>query len=195
MSKRCCFTMGELVRTVFMASVSRGLTSSRLPSQSASSPLLASRRKRSGFTMLELMVVLVVAGVLVAITGKGLASAFAGNSRTSAVRVVGTTLFQARAIAIQRSRQAWLIRSGNTIKIVADSSGSKVQLGQIVDLSQRYGVTLSSASTPSGRDTVSFDQRGLITGTTTAYKIIITKGTKADTVCVTGLGNTRARGC
>lgn len=145
--------------------------------------------------MLELLVVLTVAAVLVAITGKGLTSAFAGNSRSSATRVVGTTLFQARAIAIQRSRQAWLVRSGNTIKILGDSSGTKVQLGSIVDLNQRYGVTLSSISTPSGRDTVSWDPRGLITGTTTSYKIIVTKGSTADTVCVTGLGNTRARGC
>jgi len=152
-------------------------------------------RKRAGFTILELLVVFVVAGVLIAITGKGLASAFAGNSRTSAVRVVGTTFFQARAIAIQRSRQSWLVRSGNTIKIVGDSLGTKVQLGRTVDLNQRYGVTLSSASTPSGRDSISFDPRGLITGTTTAYKIIVTKGTKKDTVCVSGLGNTRARGC
>jgi prepilin-type N-terminal cleavage/methylation domain-containing protein len=53
-------------------------------------------RKRSGFTILELLVVFTIAGVLIGITGKGLASAFAGNSRSSAVRVAGTTLFQAR---------------------------------------------------------------------------------------------------
>jgi type II secretory pathway pseudopilin PulG len=152
-------------------------------------------RKPSGFTILELLVVFIVAGVLVAITGRGLTSAFAGNSRSSAVRVASSTLFQARAVAIQRSRQSWLVRSGNTIKIIADSLGTKVQLGQTVDLNQRYGVTLSSASTPSGRDTVSFDSRGLITGTTTAYKIIIAKGANVDTVCVSGLGNTRSRGC
>ena len=153
------------------------------------------RRLRTGFTILELLVVFTVAAVLIAITGRGLSSAFAGNNRASAVRVAGTTLFQARAVAMQRSRQSWLIRSGNTVKIIADSLGTKVQMGPIVDLNQRYGVTLTSASTPSGRDTVSFDARGLITGTTTAYSIIITKGTKSDTVCVSGLGNTRGRGC
>ena len=153
------------------------------------------RRIRAGFSILELTVVMCIAGVLIAITGRGLSSAFAGNNRSSASRIAGTTLFQARAIAIQRSRQSWLVRSGNTIKIIADSLGTKVQMGQIVDLNQRYGVTLSSVSTPSGRDTVSFDSRGLITGTTTAYSIIVTKGTKSDTVCVSGLGNTRGRGC
>lgn len=155
----------------------------------------ATKRARRGFTILELLVVLTVAGVLVAISGKGLSAAFSGNSRTSAVRVVGTTLFQARATAIQRSRQSWLVRSGNTIKIVADSNGIKVQQGKTVDLGARYGVTLSSVSTPLGRDTVSFDPRGLITGTTTAYKLIVTKSGKADTLCVSGLGNTKARGC
>jgi type II secretory pathway pseudopilin PulG len=189
MLKRCSFKVPELVCTLLTAGFRRGPTFSRSHAQSTG------RRRPAGFTILELLVVFTVAGVIIAISGKGLSAAFAGNSRTSAVRVVGTTLFQARAIAIQRSRQSWLVRSGNTIKIVGDSSGTKVQLGTTVDLSQRYSVTLASVSTPAGRDTVSFDPRGLITGTTTAYKIIITKGTKADTVCVSGLGNTRSRGC
>ena len=153
------------------------------------------RRLRAGFTILELLVVLTVAGVLVAISGKSLSAAFSGNSRTSATRMVGTTLFQTRATAIQRSRQSWLVRSGNTIKVLGDSLGVKVQVGKTLDLGARYGVTLSSVSTPVGRDSVSFDARGLITGATTAYKIIIAKGGKMDTVCVSGLGNTKARGC
>jgi prepilin-type N-terminal cleavage/methylation domain-containing protein len=152
-------------------------------------------RARAGLTLLELLVVCVVAAVLIAISGKGISSAYSGNSRTSASRVVGTTLFQARAIAIQRSAKSTLVRVGNTIKITADSLGTAVQLGKTVDLNQRFGVTLSSVSVPPGRDDISFDARGSITGTTTAYKIIITKGSLADTVCVTGLGNTRSRGC
>ena len=90
---------------------------------------------------------------LIAISGRGLSSAYTGGSRTSATRVVSATLFQARAIAIQRSRQSWFVRSGNTIKVLADSLGTKVQLGKIVDLAQRYGVTLSTVATPTGRDT------------------------------------------
>jgi len=153
-------------------------------------------RGRAGFTLLELLVVCVIAAVLIAISGKGLSSAYAGNSRSSATRVVSTTLFQARALAIQRSRQSWLVRSGNTLKVLGDSLGTKVQLGKTVDLAQRYNVTLGSVAAPVLTDTsISFDSRGLITGSTTALKIIVTKGSQADTVCVTGLGNTRARGC
>ena len=71
-----------------------------------------------------------------------------------------------------------------------------MQLGMTVDVNQRYGVTLTSNVSPSvTRDSVFFDPRGLLTGSTTNYKIIVTKGTKADTVCVSGLGITLDRGC
>jgi len=153
-------------------------------------------RTRIGFSLMELMVVCTIAGVVIAISGKGIASAYAGNSRQSATRVVGTTLFQARAVAIQRSQKSTLVRSGNTVMIFGDSLGTRVQLGKTVDLAQRYSVSLGSNVLPAvSRDSVMFDARGLLTGTTTNYKIIITKGTKADTVCVSGLGNTLARGC
>ncbi|HEY2378403.1 MAG TPA: prepilin-type N-terminal cleavage/methylation domain-containing protein [Gemmatimonadaceae bacterium] len=151
---------------------------------------------RAAFTILELVVVMTIAGVIIAITGKSVSGAFSGNSRSSATRVVSATLFQARAIAIQRSRQSWFVRSGNTLKVLGDSLGVHVQLGKTVDLAQRFGVTLSTVAAPTVTDTtVSFDSRGLITGTPTSLKIIVSKGSKSDTVCATGLGNTRARGC
>jgi len=154
-------------------------------------------RPRIGFSLMELMVVCTIAGVIIAISGKSISSAYAGNSRTSATRVVSTALFQARAIAIQRSRQSWLIRSGNTIKIQGDSLGTRVQLVPTIDVSQRYGVTLSTLAAPTPTDTfISFDSRGLIaSGSPTSLKIMITKDSKVDTVCVSGIGNTRARGC
>lgn len=177
MLKRCSFMVSKLVCSPSIAERTRA-------------------RTRCGFTLLELLVVCVIAGVIIAITGKQIAAAYAGNSRSSATRVVSTTLFQARALAIQRSRQSWLVRSGNTMKILGDSLGTKVQLGKTVDLAQRYSVTLGSIATPTATDTtISFDSRGLITGTVTSLKITVTKGSKVDTVCVTGLGNTRARGC
>lgn len=189
MSKRCRFPVSEIVCTSRLARLIGNRRHAHPPRRDTH------MRRRSGFTILELVVVMTIAGIIIAITGRGIASAYAGNSRSSATRVVGTTLFQARALAIQRSRQSWLVRSGDQIKVLGDSLGTKVQLAPTVDLGQRYGVTLGSVSVPAGRDSVSFDPRGLITGTTTAYKITITKGTMVDTVCVSGLGNTLARGC
>lgn len=187
MLRRRCFTVAALASTTSLSDVA---------GSDAAFEQSRARSWRRGFTILELLVVFTVAGVLIAITGKGIATAFTGNSRSSAVRIVGSTLFQARAIAIQRSSKSTLVRSGNTMLIYADSLGTRVQLGLTTDLNQRTGVTLSSSVTPTtSRDSVMFDARGLLIGTTTTYKIIITKGTKSDTVCVTGLGNTRGRGC
>ncbi|MBW8838434.1 MAG: type II secretion system protein [Gemmatimonadetes bacterium] len=189
MSKRRRFTVSELVCTAPLARViGHGLH--------ANHPRRDSRqRHRSGFTILELVVVMTIVGIIIAITGRSIASAYAGNSRSSATRVVGSTLFQARALAVQRSRQSWLVRSGNTIKVLGDSLGTKVQLAPTVDLGARYGVTLGSVSVPAGRDSISFDPRGLLTGTTTSYAITITRGTTVDTVCSSGLGINRSKGC
>jgi type II secretory pathway pseudopilin PulG len=139
-----------------------------------------------------------IAGIIIAITGRGIASAYAGNNRSSATRVVGATLFQARALAIQRSMRSTLVRSGSTILIFGDSgsAATRVQLGKTVDVNQRYGVTLTSNVSPTvTRDSVFFDPRGVLTGSITNYKIIVTRNSKSDTVCVTGLGNSLTRGC
>src|SRR5690348_2615985 len=103
------------------------------------------KRERSGFTILELLVVFAVASVLIALTGRSISSAFAGNSRSSAVRVASATLFQTRSLAIQRSAKATLVHAGNTLIVYGDSLGTRVQVGRTVDLNQRYGVTISGS--------------------------------------------------
>ena len=154
-------------------------------------------------TLLELLISMVLIGLVGGLIVGFLLKQQRFYAGTNEILLTRTQVRQAaamlpsdlRAIAIQRSRQSWLVRSGNTLKVLGDSAGVKVQLGRTVDLFTRNGVTLSSASTPPGRDTVSFDPRGILFGTTTAYKLIIAKGGKADTLCVSGIGNTRARGC
>jgi Tfp pilus assembly protein FimT len=141
--------------------------------------------------MIELVIVFVVLGVLLTMTVRAVRGSWVAASRRSASRDVTAYLYRTRGIAIQQSRAAWLVRSGNVLKIMVDSSGTPVQLGSQIDLSQRYGAVLGA----SPKDTVAFDPRGFAVGVTTAPKIIVALGGRTDTVCVTGLGKITTRSC
>jgi len=112
-------------------------------------------------------------------------------SRRSGSRDVVSYLFRGRAIAIQQSRAAWLVRSGDVLKIMVDSSGTPVQLGSQIDFFQRYGAHLTA--TP--KDTIQFDPRGFAVGVTTVPKFLLALGGLTDTVCVTTLGKITTRSC
>lgn len=148
-------------------------------------------RNRAGFTFIEMMIVLVIAGLLYAITIKPVRGAFVASSRRAATREVTSYMFRARTIGIQQSRRAWVVRSGNTLKVVVDSAGTKVQVGTIIDMNARYTATLSA--TP--KDSIEFDPRGFVVLPASTPKIIVTRGSVADTLCVTGLGRITVKGC
>jgi len=151
------------------------------------------RTQRAGFTFIEMIIVFVVAGLLLSIMVRAVRGTWVASSRRSASRDVTGYLYRARGIAIQQSRAAWLVRSGNVLKIMVDSSGTPVQLGSQIDFVQRYGATLSFS--PSPKDDVQFDPRGFAVGVTTAPKFIVVLGGRTDTVCVTGLGKITTRSC
>jgi prepilin-type N-terminal cleavage/methylation domain-containing protein len=144
-----------------------------------------------GFTMIEMVIVFVVVGVMTSIMVKSVRGSWLASSRRSASGEVTAYLFRTRAIAIQQSRTASLVRSGNVLKIVVDSSGTPVQLGTTIDVFARYGAALSA--TP--KDTVRFDARGFVANVAQTPKLIVQIGTAADTLCVSGLGRIATRGC
>src|SRR5438876_4236105 len=151
-----------------------------------------SRRSRTaGFTFIEMLLVFVIIGIMLSITVKSVRGTWVASSRRSASREVTSYLFRARAIAIQQSRTAWLVRSGNVLKILVDSSGTPVQLRTSIDMAQRYGATL----TASPKDTIQFDPRGFVANVTQTPKLIVKIGAVADTLCVTGLGRITTRSC
>lgn len=148
------------------------------------------RHAVAGFTFIELLILFTVVGILVAITGRSVRGAFGASSRRSASREVTAYMFRGRAIAVQQSRASWVVRSGNILKVLVDSSGTKVQLGTPIDLSQRYGATLTATT-----DSVKFDPRGFAVNVTPTPKFIVTRSGQADTLCVTGLGRITTRSC
>lgn len=148
-------------------------------------------KNRTGFSLIEIMMVLVIAGLVYAIAARPVRGAFGAASRRAATREVTSYLFRARAIGVQQSRRAWVVRAGNTLKIIVDSAGTKVQVGTIIDMNARYGATLSA--TP--KDSIEFDPRGFVVLPASTPKIIVTRPPNVDTLCVTGLGRITLRGC
>lgn len=149
------------------------------------------RRRAAGFTAIELITVLVVVGVLVTIALHAIQGSFLGSARRSATRTAAAYLVRARMIAVQQSRRSWLVRSGNVLKVLVDSSGTPVQLGSVIDFSQKYGAALSASPT----DTMAFDPRGFLANITLNPKLMITLNGATDTICVAGLGKITTRSC
>ena len=58
-------------------------------------------RMRSGFTFIEMMMVLVIAGLVYSIAARPVRGAFVAASRRSATREVTAYLFRTRTIGIQ----------------------------------------------------------------------------------------------
>ena len=155
--------------------------------------LRAPAPRRRGVTLTEMIVVLTVLGVVAAVLMPTLRKSFASNTRHSARREAISYLYLAQATAVQYSRRSWFIRSGNTLKVIVDSSGSYIQRGKTLDLNQSFGATLTA--TPS--DTVAFDPRGfaILSGTTPKFIVTVASTTGADTMCVTGLSRIATTGC
>src|SRR2546427_3238650 len=152
--------------------------------------LSMSRRSRTaGFTFIEMLLVFVIMGIMLSITVKSVRGTWVASSRRSASREVTSYLFRARTIAIQQSRTAWLVRSGNVLKILVDSSGTPVQLRTQIDMSARYGATLG------GQDTIQFDPPRIAGYVAPAPKLTVQIGAATDTLCITGLGRITTRSC
>jgi prepilin-type N-terminal cleavage/methylation domain-containing protein len=153
-------------------------------------PEVAMSRRRSGFTLIEMMTVLVIFGTITMLAMPRLQGVRARASLRSAQTQTRTYLMQARAVALQRGREARFVRNGNTISVTVDSSGTQVVYARPHDLQLEAGVALSAT-----RDEIAFDPRGFAMGTSAMERVRLTRGTLVDSVCVTRLGKVIYRGC
>jgi prepilin-type N-terminal cleavage/methylation domain-containing protein len=151
-------------------------------------------RNRTGFTLLELLIVIVMIGVLLAMAMPKLNKVDAQASTASAARVIAGQLATARAAAMHTGYDARMTIGGTTIQVeTSDSLGVYAPLGKMVDLAE-FGVTV--AVDPESE--VVFDSRGFARDIGTIQRFIVDAGTNGvpkDTVCVAKIGLVLPNGC
>ena len=137
---------------------------------------------RRGFSLTELLLVVVVIGILLAMTAPRIASALARRSVVGAATGFESLFRRAKATAIQSRLPATITFASGVASVSVVRAGSSVVVGQNLDFAAQYGV----AAAPSAV-TLQIEPTGLVL-TGTPFMFIATKGDAADTVRITGYG-------
>ncbi len=160
------------------------------------SPIHRSRRR--GFSLVELLIVVVIVGVLAMMAVPKMNAAVNARSVTSARARVESMIATARAGAIHKGRESLFATSGTWISAWTKhpTTGAWENLVPWQQLDLLYpGVSLSFGG--SGWSHVWYDKRGVAYSkppSTTVFRIT-RSGVASDSVCVTRLGQILPRAC
>jgi prepilin-type N-terminal cleavage/methylation domain-containing protein len=139
---------------------------------------------RRGFTLIEILIVVVLIGVIVAVAGPRLRTALVRQNVRSARDALVTMHATARASAIQRGRYTALWIVGDTALVVAQNPVTAAfdTIVNPVNLRTRWGVAVTT-----NNNVLTFDPRGLFTtgGTT---KIVVQRGVFQDAIEINPVG-------
>jgi prepilin-type N-terminal cleavage/methylation domain-containing protein len=148
--------------------------------------------RRNGFTLIEILIVIVILGILVVAAYPRVGQALVKNDVRSARTTLANTFARARAVAMQRSHSASVDFNGNNIAVTAGprtvpSGLSTVDtIGGVQNLNALYGVTVSLSQSVTSVD---YDPRGFAGGLgTTPLTIVVSRSGKRDSVSLDYLG-------
>jgi prepilin-type N-terminal cleavage/methylation domain-containing protein len=151
--------------------------------------------RRNGFTLVEIMIAVVIFGILVVAVFPRVGQVLAKNDVRSARTALANTFARARAVAMQRSRQASVSINGNSIVVTAKprtmaGTGTMDSIGAVQNLNTLYGVTVTAPVASIDYDPRGFAQYagGLGGLGSTGYKFVLTRSGKRDSVSLDYLG-------
>ncbi len=146
-------------------------------------------KRRSGFSLVELMIVVIVIGIMVSIAMPALSRARTQAALSSATARFARTVGVARQAAILRGRRSHFKMTDGVVWVTVDTGATAADSLVIVQpfrLDSTYGL---SAITPAGVTSIEFDPRGVSTqASKSTFHFVHPKGDK-DSLCVSKLGN------
>ena len=147
------------------------------------------RLKRSGFTLIEMMVVFAVIAIMVAVATPRIRTLRDRSNLRAARDEVATAFALARSAAVQKGITATITLSNNTVSVV-NSSGQTVLAPR--KLNELYGASLQPAAAD---QTITFDARGFATNRASQTSYGLSVGSLSATVCISKLGLVTKMGC
>ena len=149
------------------------------------------RDRRGGYTLAELMAVIVIAGVIATIAVPRLSGYIRHLSARSAGSTVVSDLMLARTQAVREGRTVSLrVINAAEYRVTVDVGASPVRTLKSVNVA---GTQRSVTLGPNGT-TISFDPRGMLRAGS-GSELRITRGTQTDTISISAVGRVyRANG-
>ena len=157
---------------------------------------LSRHRSRSGFTLAEVIIAIVIVGILTAMSLPRMGRLRDQSQLSNGMVRFTRAVMAARQAAIQRGKHSFFTNNSSVISVVVDTMGDNTNLVVItrpLDLVNQYGVRVTA---PSGLTSIEYDPRGVSTQATKQIFIFthISSGT-TDSLCVSKLGNTIRSRC
>ena len=145
-------------------------------------------RVRRGFSIAEMLVVMVIAGLVMKMALPRFAAMRDRMALRSAKQQIGAYLVTARATAIRRATTATFRIQSNTIwDTKRNYNGTDSTIALNVPLLTARGVTVTSGGV-AANETISYDSRGMATGLTGTRTYVLTRNSTKDSICVSRLG-------
>jgi len=138
--------------------------------------------RRAGFTLLELVIVLFLAGLLLGLALPRVSALRNRSAVRSATGELGAAFSTARSAAIAQRASVAVVLDTAAGAVEVRSSGRALLRRPLRSI---YGVTLSS-----NRDSAVYDPRGLGYGVTN-LTVVVRRGTMVDTLTMSRLGRVR----